>query len=203
MKDTLLKGLLFLACCAAIPGTIGCEESVQRNGDTLANQRRGGGQTNYLKYNFHYTTERGRISGSIANYAHSSLTGHKILPYGSPVRTGRLRNGFALIDEKSETRIEVLATRKYLAGKSLSDYFGLILSNTPVSYTGLSEIDQKGISEGRPYKGMSKKGVMIALGYPCPHRTASPDADMWYYWRHRYSSYTVNFENGIVVSSGY
>ena len=79
----------------------------------------------------------------------------------------------------------------------------MILSKTPVSYTGLSEIDQKGISEGRPYKGMSKTGVMIALGYHCPSKTPSPEANVWYYWENRFDNYAVNFENGLVVSSGY
>ena len=164
-------------------------------------QRSTDSETHYLKYNFHYTTEKGLIRGSIANY--TSLPDHKILPYGSSVKTVRSRSGFALIDEDSGRKIDVLAPRKYLAGKSLSDYLDLILSKTPVSYTDLSEIDRKGISEGRPYKGMSKKGVMIALGYPAPHRTASPDADVWYYWKNRYANYAVNFENGIVASSGY
>jgi len=141
------------------------------------------------------------MKGSIANY--TSLPDHKILLYGSSVTITRSRNSFALIDEKSGRKIDVLAPSKYLAGKSLSDYLDLILSKTPVSYTDLSEIDRKGISEGKPYKGMSKKGVMIALGYPAPHRTASPDADVWYYWRNRYTNYAVNFENGIVASSGY
>jgi hypothetical protein len=192
MKNTLLKGLLLLACCVVIFGIIGCEESMQRSV---------GGETHYLKYNFHYTTEKGRIKGSIANY--TSLPGHKILPYGSSVKIAGSRSGFALIDEDSGRKIDVLAPSKYLAGKSLSDYLDLILSKTPVSYTDLSEIDRKGISEGRPYKGMSKKGVMIALGYPAPHRTASPDTDEWYYWRNRYAKYAVNFENGIVATSGY
>jgi len=192
MKYTLLKGLLYLACCLVIFGVLGCEESIQRSV---------GSETRYLKYNFHYTTEKGRINGSIANY--TSLPDHKILLYGSSVTITRSRNGFALIDEKSGRKIDVLAPSKYLAGKSLSDYLDLILSKSPVSYMDLSEIDRKGISEGRPYKGMSKKGVMIALGYPAPHRTASPDADVWYYWRNRYANYAVNFENGIVASSGY
>ena len=192
MKNTLLKGLLCLACCSAIFAVMGCEESIQRSVTD---------EPHYLKYNFHYTTEKGRISGSIANY--TSVPDHKILPYGSSVKVASSRSGFALTDEQSGRKIDVLASRKYLAGKSLSDYLDLILSKTPVSYPDLSEIDRKGISEGRPYEGMSKKGVMIALGYPCPHRTASPDADVWYYWRNRYANYAVTFENGIVASSGY
>jgi len=165
MKNTLLKGLLYLTCCMVIFGIMGCEEPIRQSV---------GSETYYLRYNFHYTTEKGKMKGSIANY--TNMSGHEILTFGSSVKVAPSSSGFALIDEISGRKIDVLASSKYLAGKNLSDYLDLILSKTPVSYTDLSEIDRKGISEGRPYKGMSKKGVMIALGYPAPHRTASPDA---------------------------
>jgi len=192
MKKTLLRKLAFLVCGIVVLGMMGCEPSIRQSKS---------GETYHLKYNFHYTTERGNARGSVANF--TKLSDHEILPYGSAVKIGSWVHGFGLIDEKSGRRINVLVKSEFLAGKSLSEYLDLILSKTPVSYTGLSEIDQKGISEGRPYKGMSKKGVMIALGYPCPHKTPSPDANVWYYWKSRFASYAVNFENGLVVSSGY
>ncbi len=139
--------------------------------------------------------------GSVANY--TDLPGHKILPYGSVVRVEPKGKTFNLIDEKSGEKINVIAKRSYLAGKSLSDYFDLILSKTPVRYSNISAIDSKGISEGKAHKGMSKNGIMIALGYPCPHRTSSPDADTWIYWTNRYRSFAVTFESGLVVSTGH
>ena len=191
MKRTLTRKLTFLACGMVILGMIGCGEPMQiKSGDTY-----------HLNYNFHYTTERGRRLGSVANF--TKVADHKILPYGSPVKVKSWGSGFILVDEKAGEEINVLSRNRFLRGKSLEEYFDLILSDTTVSYTGLSEIDKKGISEGRPYKGMSKQGVMIALGYPCPYRTPSPDADVWYYWKNRFANYTVNFENDLVVSSGY
>ena len=193
MEKTLLRRSVLLLCGVIFLASIGCEESLKQSA---------GGETYYLRYNFHYTTEKGQAKGSIANY--TNMTAHMILPYGSQVRVeSDGSKAFILVDQKSGRKIEVLAPSKFLAGKSLSEYLDLILSKTPVSYTGLSEIDMKGISEGKPYNGMSKKGVMIALGYPCPHMTPSPDADVWYYWKNRFAYYAVNFENGIVVSNGY
>jgi len=93
----------------------------------------------------------------------------------------------------------VMAKGKFLAGMSLSDYLDNILSPTPVSHSGLSNLDKIGIRNGRPSAGMSKKGIMIALGYPCPHK-ASPASDIWYYWRNRFSSYWVTFDDDVVVA---
>lgn len=188
MKKALLRKLAFLVCGMVFLGIMGCEDPLKRD-------------THYLNYNFHYSTERGRVMGSVANF--TKVKDHKILPYGSPVKAQSWKSGFSLIDEKTGNKIDVLSKNKFLAGKSLSEYLDLILSDTPVSYTNLSEIDRKGISEGRPYKGMSKKGVMIALGYPCPHKTPSPDVNVWYYWKNRLACYAVNFENDLVVSSRY
>jgi hypothetical protein len=192
MKETLLRKLVIGTCGMVVLGIMGCAPSIRQSKS---------GESYYLKYNFHYTAEKGRVKGSVANY--TRMPSHKILPYGSVVKIGSGNQNFKLIDENSGKRIDVLAKNKFLAGKSISDYLDLILSTVPVSYTGLSEIDQKGISEGKPYEGMSKKGIMIALGYPCPHKTASPDVDVWYYWQNRFNAYAVNFENGLVVSSGY
>ena len=72
-----------------------------------------------------------------------------------------------------------------------------------MDYSGLSEVDKKGISLGQPIKGMSKQGVMVALGYPFPSRTASESENVWYYWKNRFDYYPVHFSGGVVESHGY
>ena len=192
MKTMLVKGTVFVVCLAVLQGLSGCGPSLKQSKS---------GETYYTKYNFHYTTEKGSIRGSVANW--TKVREHRVLSYGSPVKIKPWESGYNLIDQKSGRTINVLSKSKFLNGKNLSEYLDLVLSATPVSYEGLSEIDQKGITEGRPYEGMSKKGVMIALGYPCPHGTPSPDFDTWKYWANRFGNYYVTFENGIVTASGY
>lgn len=65
----------------------------------------------------------------------------------------------------------------------------------------LSEIDQKGVKRGTPYVGMSKQGVLYALGYPPKH--VNPDAetmDSWTYWSNKFNRFIVHFndETGLV-----
>jgi outer membrane protein assembly factor BamE (lipoprotein component of BamABCDE complex) len=64
-----------------------------------------------------------------------------------------------------------------------------------------SELDRKGIAEGKAYVGMTKPGVMTALGYPATHRTPSPDANTWVYWRNRFGTMTVQFDDRGIVTS--
>ena len=132
----------------------------------------------YTKYNFHYTEEVGTAKGSVANY--TRMKGHKFLPYNSKVKVAKGGDGFYLTDVDNGVRINVLV-KSFIKGMTLDEYFTKILSSTPVSYDGLSDVDKDGIKYGRPSMGMTKKGVMIALGYPSPHMTPSIENDTWYY----------------------
>jgi hypothetical protein len=72
-----------------------------------------------------------------------------------------------------------------------------IFGTTCTPSTGMSDIDQKGIKEGRIYKGMSKQGVIDAAGYP-PTVSDPMSNDTWKYWRNRFATFIVHFEDGKV-----
>lgn len=46
----------------------------------------------------------------------------------------------------------------------------------------LNDIDKEGIKKGKPLIGMSKEGVIFAMGYPPEHATMY-DTNFWLYWR--------------------
>ena len=192
-----MKNLSGIALCAFICfGMTGCNES-----SSSGSSQNKSVETYYTKYNFHYTVEKSEIRGSVANW--TQVPDHKILPYGSEVKVKKGGHGFYLTDVKSGTKINVYSKSKFLAHMDMKEYWNTILSETSVVYPDLSKADRKGIEDGRAYEGMSKKGVMIALGYPCPHRTPSPDSNVWTYWENRYGNYTVSFSNDVVLTSGY
>jgi hypothetical protein len=82
--------------------------------------------------------------------------------------------------------------------RHLVRFFG---SNCDVNQTrSLSEVDQAGIRKGSVSTGMSKQGVIYALGYPPRHVTPDLDAAQWIYWKNRFSRMIVMFdEAGIVI----
>ena len=73
-------------------------------------------------------------------------------------------------------------------------YFG---PNCP-DLTALSDADRAGIQQGQVFQGMSKQGVIIAIGYPPEHATPSLDSDQWSYWRNSHSRFVVHFVDGVV-----
>jgi hypothetical protein len=193
-----MKGLVYLACCVAILGMMGCGTSQQQGQQKQQEPKKQKPQGHYLKYNLHYYTRSNNPQkfASVVNYIRSS--GHGFYPYGTLVKTGTDRRGYKFIVQETKDVVYVECRDSYIANKNRSEYLGVLVSDTPVSYTGLSDVDQKGISEGEPYEGMSKKGIMIALGYPVPSLTPSPDADEWYYWNNRFSKCIIHFKDGKV-----
>ncbi len=62
----------------------------------------------------------------------------------------------------------------------------------------MSEVDQAGIKSGQVTAGMSKDAVVIAIGYPPEHATPTLDLDQWRYWRSRFNTILVEFQQGRV-----
>ena len=67
---------------------------------------------------------------------------------------------------------------------------------------GLSAAEIKAIKEGKVQNGMSKKAVLVSVGYPPETGTPSTDSDTWKFWRDRFRNYLVQFSGGKVSNSG-
>ena len=148
----------------------------------------------YTKYNIHAQDSGRDIKASYAGFVDPG-DGHIIIPAGSeiefPDRRAR-RNGFyfKVMDTGQMVFFEYHSGRMEM---SEEQYVELITSDEPVSIEGFSEIDQKGIEAGKALEGMSKDGVLTALGYPAKHRTPSLESSSWTYWRNRFVTSVVEF----------
>ncbi len=154
----------------------------------------------YLMVNIHFQDNGKDCKASYANYTQPGA-GHKILAVNTAVqiKNNWKRKGFIIIDEKNNTEVFF----EYHEGRmqmSIDEYLAHITSSSPLSLDGFSEIDRKGIKDGIASQGMTKKGVMIALGYPATHKTPSLDSSSWIYWTNRFKTLVVQFnDKGIVT----
>lgn len=93
---------------------------------------------------------------------------------------------------------------EYLFHDSLKDpipqhldrYFGTACPKKKAD--ALGKIDRQGIKEGRVIPGMTKAGVILAVGYPPEHATPELKLNVWKYWRNRFATRQVYFEGGKV-----
>lgn len=154
----------------------------------------------YLKVNIHYQNNGKDCKASYANYTNPGA-GHVILGVNTPVQIKKWGGkGFIIVDTITNTEIffEYHEARMQM---SMEEYLSRITSGSPVNLDTLSDTDKKGIKDGIATAGMTKNGVMMALGYPATHKTPSPDSNRWIYWSNRFKTLAVNFdENGIVTN---
>ena len=61
---------------------------------------------------------------------------------------------------------------------------------------------EKLIEQGTVEPGMTKAEVLLTLGYPPAHRTASLESPIWTYWRNRWDTFTVYFDGDKVDRIG-
>ena len=74
----------------------------------------------------------------------------------------------------------------------LARYFG---DECPSALQSLSEIDRRGVTAGKPLVGMSKQGVLFAMGHPPLEATPSLDSKRWIYWVRRFDREAVVFDD--------
>jgi len=80
-----------------------------------------------------------------------------------------------------------------IVAQHLLKYFGSSCSAADVE--SLSKSDQDGIRKGVASPGMTRQGVIYAMGYPPPHVTPDLDAKEWTYWKNRFDRMIVVFDD--------
>ena len=154
----------------------------------------------FTKYNIHTQgKDATTFKASYANYTDPG-TGHVIIPLGTEIQvTKHGWRGFVFTYDSGSKKVTFEYHKKRM-GMGMDEYIELITTPKTVSYSGLSKQDKKGIADGKAYKGMTRKGVMAALGYPAVHKTPSLDSKTWVYWTNRFRTIAVDFDDHGKVS---
>lgn len=78
-------------------------------------------------------------------------------------------------------------------------YFGKACDKAKMQKLG--KVDQDGIKSGQPKVGMTREGVLFAMGRPPFHANPDLSASEWRYWRNRFALMVVSFgDDGKVAS---
>lgn len=72
--------------------------------------------------------------------------------------------------------------------------FQKILRKTRVNLDQFSPQERQNILDGQAAKGMSRKAVLAAIGYPPATSTPSLDSSEWTYWTNRFNRFIVRFK---------
>ena len=143
----------------------------------------------YTQTNMH-AARNGQVSS--VNY-----TGTTRIPICTPVRIGRI-NARQMRFTNAQTGQRYVYVMHRSARTPIDQHVQRYFGTGCPDISTMSPEDQSGIQSGQVYQGMTKQGVIMAVGYPPEHRTQSLNEDVWRYWRTRMGSYEVYFSNGLV-----
>ncbi len=81
--------------------------------------------------------------------------------------------------------------------ENINRYFGAECPSAEIAT--MSAVDQEGIKRTVAQEGMTRRGVIIAMGYPPQHVTPDTNYDEWMYWTNKFARDAVVFgEDGKV-----
>lgn len=125
------------------------------------------------------------------------------IPVCSDVTVKKVSKGSMVFDYSGVEYVFVLDKHTKGADISLQQaaqtYFGPKCDQAKLQ--SLSKIDQEGIANGRAQVGMSREGVLLAMGRPPFHANPSLEAPEWMYWRNRFARLAVQFDAAGKVSN--
>jgi len=130
-----------------------------------------------------------------------------LISWGTEVKILKVLRNKLLFEEVDKGRKYIYEfhhkTRKSVKLKDhLSRVFIKDIDSLRKKVAGLSKVDQDGIYEGRALVGMSKQGILIALGNP-PEFANKKDLMAvrdWHYWESRHDKLIISFNREGLVS---
>jgi hypothetical protein len=176
--SSVLATLVMLACT-------GSEPLVTSSGvDLLASP------VVYTLVNLHPDEQRSRLYA--VNYQQAGL-----IPVCSEVKIVALKG--------NQMRFQVVKTGREYAylhhKKAAAEPFNahlLRFFGTECDRKGLERLaagDRAGVQAGKVEKGMSRQGVIFAMGYPPRHETPDLNGKVWKYWRSKFDTMLVTFDD--------
>ncbi len=176
---------LFLASCASA----GFEPGMDNGPDV--------GGTYYTLCNLHPDPAKQTLAS--INYLQIG-----IIPLGSEVKIDS-RNAKRMQFTVADTGVQytwVYTKHTRQAGMSLADNLTLFFGRDPAAYDSaqFSDADNEGIRLGNVTVGMSRAGVLLAIGTPPAHGTPNLKLPTWTYWKNVWTRRTVTFGPDGLVS---
>lgn len=101
-----------------------------------------------------------------------------------------------LVDANQELLIENVEKH---TNEDVYTAFDKLFSKQKINLSKFTKKEQKQIGLGKATKGMSKKAVLVAIGYPPITKTPSLELKQWRYWSSRFNTFLVHFSKGKVV----
>lgn len=185
MKKLLIATALLLGT----HGFVGAKELLDANGvDMLTAEKV------YNIVNLHPDEQNSRLYA--VNYQLPSL-----LPRCTEINAKKLSRKKFIFEVPSRGKTYTYIYHK-AAAEDFSEHLKLYFATTCDTsiVNSMSKKDQEGIKLGRALIGMTREGVLLAMGRPPKHVNPVLDVYEWMYWRNKFARTAITFnDKGIVT----
>ncbi len=123
-----------------------------------------------------------------------------IIPAGTKVIIENFNSQEIEFRIKGELTVYKLVHVKKHSVLPINKFFSRYFAPNNINMLMFSHKERRNIEKGTLEKGMSKKAVATAYGYPPSHKTPSLDLNKWVYWESRFNQIEVYFKDGKVIS---
>lgn len=186
---TLLKKIALIGVVAGLSACAGNVPLTDASGQDLI------GKKAYAQFNLHPDRARNRL------YTVNYQLPDAMIPYCAEVELHEMNRKVLVFTEVKTGR-----KFQYILHKATGEPIQVSAAKTFANSCDadkvkkMSKKDQEGIKRGRISVGMTKDGVLLAAGYPPGNRTPSLDYDQWTFWKNRWDTMIVEFnEKGVVT----
>lgn len=149
------------------------------------------GESYYTQFVIRY--EKG--AHSTTNYRRGAA-----IPVNTRVRLSNITTKTIEVELDSFAKPLVIKNVPKHTGDDIYQAFDKLFAIKKLNLKQFNSLERKHIGDGSVAKGMRKKAVTAAIGYPPITETMSLDANTWVYWSGRFNKFNVNFKNGKVIS---
>lgn len=178
-KSCLFVSVLALTACASAP------KLLLNDGKTSLLQAK----KIYTQTNLHPDTRDGSLSAF--NYQKDGL-----IPHCTEIEVIDIDSDTFLFRANNKEYEFEFDERNGSFDESIQQYFGAACQKVS---SKLNHVDKKGLDMGAVYKGMSKSGVILAIGYPPRHQTPTVRDKVWKYWLNDDETFSVIFDDTSTV----
>jgi hypothetical protein len=190
MKRTIVLAVLFVvaaSACKSMPGMGGGPSAGPAKYHLV------GAPTVYTLVNLHPDEQRRRLYS--INYLQPGL-----IPMCTPVKIESVDDRemvFRLVNGDRQYEYIFHKALREPVPQHLDKYFGTKCDANKAA--SMSAVDAQGIRSGTVTMGMTKQGVIHAIGYPPDHATPTLESNTWTYWKNRFGQKFITFTDGKVT----
>jgi len=147
------------------------------------------GGTYYTQFVIRYEKGRHRTT----NYRRGAS-----IPVNTPVVLEDINEKYITVKLQPSGQELLIENVKKHTNDDVGQAFTKLFAKTKVNLSQFNRLERDNIKNGTVAKGMRKKAVLVAIGYPPAIETMSLDSDQWTYWSSRFNKFIVYFRHGKV-----